>query len=112
MSGYDESIDENKLEELRGILEEDGLQELITDFFELARFDIDKLESAARQEINEDIFRASHGLKSSSGNLGFIKLSEMCRHLESQARNNNVTDANQQTQSILDEFNHLKEILA
>jgi HPt (histidine-containing phosphotransfer) domain-containing protein len=111
MTDNNQSIDKAKLDELREILEDEGLQELIADFFELCNSDIQNLKQASLADVTEDIFRISHGLKSSSGNLGFVKMSELCRNLETQARTKELTDAELQTQSIIDEFNHLKELL-
>lgn len=111
MTDNNQSIDKAKLDELRVILEDEGLQELIADFFEICRSDIEDLQQASQRDACEDIFKISHGLKSSSGNLGFMKMSELCRNLEVQARTDKITEADQQAQSILDEFNHLKELL-
>ena len=111
MTHNNHSIDKAKLDELREILEDDGLQELIADFFEICHSDLQSLKQASQGDATEDIFRISHGLKSSSGNLGFIKMSELCRNLETQARTNEIINADQQAQSILEEFNHLKELL-
>ncbi len=111
MTDNNQSIDNAKLDELRKILEDEGLQELITDFFEICNSDIQDLKQASLTDATEEIFRISHGLKSSSGNLGFIKMSELCCNLEKQARNKVITNVDLQTQAIIEEFNHLKELL-
>ena len=111
MTESQESVDNAKQDELREILEEEGLQELIADFFELASTDVTSLLSAVNNSETENIFRISHGLKSSSGNLGFMKMSELCRKLEVQARNDELADARSQASNISEEFNHLKRLL-
>lgn len=111
MSDHNTSIDDDKINELREILDEDELQELIADFFDICSTDMENLNAAVNGNSVDNIYRISHGLKSSSGNLGFSKMSCLCRDLELQARNDEIVDADVQVQSILDEFNHLKNIL-
>lgn len=105
-----QSVDNEKLDELRGILDDADVNDLISDFFEFCETDISSLRDASYKNLVDDIFRVSHGLKSSSGSLGFIKIAELCRILESQARSNELQDAVSQAENIEAEFNNLKSM--
>ena len=54
---------------------------------------------------------AAHTLKSSSANVGAMKLHELCKELESQARNQHTDDAAERIAGIEQEFLAAQEVL-
>lgn len=99
-------IDEDKLNELKEILEE-GFADVLGEFFAYSKTELVRLQDAIHNESTDDIFMISHSLKSSSGNFGFLRMFELCRELELQARQNRVEDANGQYGMIKDELDRL-----
>lgn len=104
------SIDQRKVDELREIIEE-GLDELIDDFLEHTPAELDKIQQAVDADDIDQIYRLTHTLKSSSGNIGMALLSELCRLMEYQARHGELKDAMKQVDGMRDEFDNLRRLL-
>ena len=87
-----ELIDLETINTLKDMLE-DGIFELFDEFIADGPQALEKLESAISQMNSKEIGNAAHYLKGSAGNIGAIALSDACRELESQARNDVINDA-------------------
>jgi HPt (histidine-containing phosphotransfer) domain-containing protein len=105
------SIAQTRIDELRALLGDD-VKLLIDEFFSVSDPEIEQLGKAIKEENTESIYKLCHSLKSSSGNLGFLRLHEQCKQLELQARTNQAIDADKQFTSIMTEYESLKEQLS
>ena len=86
VSGVSEQdIDMDVLYQLREILG-DEVDVLMAEFFDTAPQSIGKFAAALEAGNLVEAGSIVHSLKSSSGNLGFIKLSMLCRAAEEQSR--------------------------
>ncbi len=80
-------IDHSVFNEVCDLFESrDDFNQLIYEFKDEAYINIRKLADAASSADLVTINKISHALKSSSGNLGFIKLSQCAATLETMAR--------------------------
>ena len=104
------SIDQEKVDELRDIIEE-GLDELIDDFLDHTPAELRKIQQAIEDNDQDQIYRLTHTLKSSSGNIGMALLSDYCKTMEYQARNGELKDAAGQLRAMYDEYEHLRALL-
>lgn len=104
------SIDQARIEELSGLLG-DTVQELIDEFLTACTQELEQLERAIDGGQNDRIFALCHDLKSTAGNLGFLRLHEQCKQLELQARANQLVDAAGQYSAIKAELESLKKQL-
>ena len=94
-----ELIDQETINALKDMLE-DGIFELFDEFIADGPQALGKLESAVSQMNNQEIGNAAHYLKGSAGNIGAIALSNACKELELQARNDEINDATAQIDNI------------
>ncbi|TFG92547.1 MAG: sensor histidine kinase, partial [Syntrophobacterales bacterium] len=72
---------------------------------------ISQLKEALSVSDREVLQRSAHSLKSSSANVGALRLSEMSRELEMNCKNNSLEDAARLVASIGTEFMKAKESL-
>jgi len=68
----------NSMKEILG----DELEEIFIEFNEEIPRYFDQLTTYSEQKKAQELMELSHNVKSSSGNLGFLKLSEICRKIE------------------------------
>jgi HPt (histidine-containing phosphotransfer) domain-containing protein len=104
------SIDLTTLNELKEIMADD-FAELITVFISDSQIQLDDLTTAIAVLDAQDIKRIAHTLKGSSANLGIENLSGMCKKLELNAAQNNLSDANDLLKMISNEYNDVKIVL-
>jgi HPt (histidine-containing phosphotransfer) domain-containing protein len=101
------------MDELIDIATYDGMKELLEDefpafldmFFSENQEALDKIKAGLESNDADAIRAAAHNLKSSSGYIGAIKLSELARDIETQASTGNVdsiSDMFAESQSIFD----------
>lgn len=101
--GNHSSIDLDKINDLKTILGGE-LAEIMNDFRTILPQILASMEKAVSQNDIERLFQDAHELKSSSGNIGFSRISELCAVLEHQARNNEVIEPAKQIAIIRDEY--------
>jgi signal transduction histidine kinase/DNA-binding response OmpR family regulator/HPt (histidine-containing phosphotransfer) domain-containing protein len=101
------SLDRGVLGKMR-LLERDGAAGLVARLIELYLQGTPALVERMRQAIaaadDETLRAAAHSLKSSSANVGAMKMHDLCRELESWTRQRRVTDAAGQVAAIEQEF--------
>ena len=83
-------LDLEVLNELVDIMGDD-MAMLLNSYFSDSQSKLDELAKMNWKTEQEPIFRMVHALKGSSRNLGVIGFSDMCDHIESQARANQLT---------------------
>lgn len=96
-------VDAEKINELKEILGED-LREIIEEFTRIVPDALGKIAVALQCGDSNQVFIEAHTLKSSSGNLGLTRFSQLCAILESQARENNMQSPEIQLQQLNEEF--------
>lgn len=76
----------DKLRELGRRTGKDIFRRLVEVFLEQSRERIDTLRNASRQGDHQGVHEAVHSLKGTSGNLGALRLSRLCRQVEQRLR--------------------------
>lgn len=110
MSDGDGVLDLVALDELRDILEE-GLDELIDEYFDDTRQQLLSLRSAVDTGDLDAINSISHTLKGSSGNLGISSVYEICAVLEQEAKAGVMVDAKVSLRTLETTFDKAKSAL-
>ena len=101
------------MEELLDTVTYDGLKELLEDefpsflemFFSENQEALEKIKSGLENDDAPTISAAAHNLKSSSGYIGAVKLSDLARDMEKQARTGsieNISEMFTESQKIMD----------
>ena len=90
---------------------EDELASLVEEFIQDSSDKIEELKEHAKNNDAEKIFSTAHSLKSSSANLGALKMSEICKSLEMEARNGNTEGAVEQVSSLEEMYKGTSEEL-
>ena len=72
--------------ELKDVLGAQDIAAVLRTFLADTRQRIDVLEAASRRADNKMIVQEAHALKSSAASLGFMRLSQLARHLEAAAK--------------------------
>ena len=108
------SIDQDVLEKIRA-LERNGAPNLVARLVGLYLKGtpplIEQMKKACVDADCGALRMAAHTLKSSSANVGAMKLHELCKELESQARNQHTDDAAERIAGIEQEFLAAQEVL-
>ncbi|OQW94371.1 MAG: hypothetical protein BWK79_06175, partial [Beggiatoa sp. IS2] len=73
---------------------------------------IETLKQAIQEDQAETIFKVAHSLKSCSASLGAQTLADLCRTLEQQARNSDLTNSHTLFQQLEAEYHQLIKILS
>jgi HPt (histidine-containing phosphotransfer) domain-containing protein len=113
-AALDEVIDQGVLAGLRELQQEgepDLLDELIGAFLEDAPTRLAALREAATQEKAEDLGRAAHALKGSSGSLGAKRMVPICEELEALGRKGDLAHASGLLTRLEAEFERVREAL-
>jgi HPt (histidine-containing phosphotransfer) domain-containing protein len=108
-------IDMRVIEHLQEVLGSDSqaqLAELITIFLSHTGHFFSELEQASSQGRLDTLQHIAHTLKSSSANLGAIRLSRLCRELELVCKSNDVAGAASSVAYICEELRLVHEALA
>ena len=87
------------------------LGELIDAYLPDAASIVTALEAAAASASVDDLVRPAHTLKSNSANLGALRLAELCRELEAEARSGAVDDPAVRVAAIRDELARVEPAL-
>ncbi len=101
------AVDAEVLAELGEVLG-DGLDEVVETYLEDAPEQVASLLQAARQDDAEAMARVSHALKSSSGNLGAMRLCGLCAELERRCREGSLADPRADAGRICEEFDRVR----
>ncbi|MCK5070325.1 MAG: response regulator [Desulfocapsa sp.] len=107
-------IDQNALSALRNLQmpgKPDILKRVINAYLSSTAPLIETLKEAQPVEDIEEVQNSAHTLKSSSANVGAMKLSELCKCLEMNCRNNTLDDVIPLISSIESEFILVNEAL-
>jgi len=94
-----------------GEIMEDELPSLVMDFISDADEKIELLKKHVKLNDAENIFSVSHSLKSSSANLGAVKMSKICETIETDSRNGNTERAPELIDNLTEVFHHSSEEL-
>lgn len=108
-------IDMRVIEHLQGILGSESqaqLAELITIFLSHTGHFFGELEQASSDGRMDTLQHIAHTLKSSSANLGAIRLSRLCRELELACRNNDPAGSASSVAHVCEELRLVHEALA
>lgn len=90
-------------------LEEDEFMELVELFIKTADDDIQKIKTAWAHGNAEKVAEAAHSLKGSSGNLGFLNISEVARDAEKRGKENDINKLERLTDSLEQMLSEIKE---
>ena len=81
------------------------LQRVVTLYFENSKPAMDKFRSAVAQKDIDSIRTIAHSLKSSSANVGAIRLAGCCRTVENKAREQDIDKIDEHLLQIEAEYN-------
>ena len=101
------TLDRSAIDELRELVDEDTpdfLTDLLDSFLTDARQYLAALESSNQAGDTAGVMAASHTLKSSSANLGAMKLSEFCSQIEAISRMHSLSGVPPLIQAAQNEF--------
>lgn len=107
-------IDQKVLDGLRDLQIEgqpDILTKVISAYLDSTDSIFNDLKEAVAGNNLEKLYMASHGFKSSSANVGALKLSEMCKELEMTCKRKTLTNGAEMLSKITSEFVQVKEAL-
>jgi len=96
-------IDAQVVQELREVME-DGFQGLVQTYLDNTPQLLQELDQAASRSQVDALVIPAHSLKSSSANLGAIRLSELARRVETAAREGRLEDALAAQQQVRETF--------
>ncbi|MBL3528589.1 MAG: diguanylate cyclase [gamma proteobacterium endosymbiont of Lamellibrachia anaximandri] len=109
-----ESLDAEKLLILKNNfqgLRVGRLTQLIHTYLSSAETLLEKMEQTFDRRDARALFQLAHSLKSSSANLTALRLSNLCRNLEKEARDGKVLEGEKQLRAIRDEFSRVSQAL-
>ena len=114
-SGHEDSpVDMRALDNIRALQSDEG-PDLLAQVIELYLNDVPRqlqsLEQAVATFEASSVQKISHSLKSSSANLGAVKLAELFKGLEQQAKDNVLKNTPRQLATIENEFQQVQSIL-
>ena len=104
----DEPLDAKILENIRSLQRSGApnmLQRVVTLYFENSKPAMDKFRSAVAQKDIDSIRTIAHSLKSSSANVGAIRLAGCCRTVENKAREQDIDKIDEHLLQIEAEYN-------
>lgn len=78
-------LDQQALQELKGIMGDD-FPLLIHTFITDSHQRLDAIRTALDKQDSDGLRRAAHSFKGSSGNLGALQVTDLCRQLEERGR--------------------------
>jgi histidine phosphotransfer protein HptB len=97
-----DALDISALQALRESTGDDSefLAELVTTFLDESPGQLAELEHAAAAGNADDLRRGAHTLKSNGATFGIVRLTEVCRELESRAGDGNLSGADELVSAI------------
>lgn len=103
-------LDEATLTELEALLEDD-FADLIETYLSDARVRYDVLAQTIASTVPDDIRQAAHSFKGSSLNIGAIRLSDLCKRVEDDARNGRTSSARDLLREIESELETVDKLM-
>ncbi len=85
--------------------------DIVTLFVTTAESDIEKIRKGVLHKDALSVSEAAHSLKGSSGNLGFLQMSDVALTAEKKASENNLTGFEDMTRILTDHLNEIKTLL-
>ena len=110
MSVASQHLNSDTILELRAVMG-DEFANLLRTFATDSIMRIEHIERAAAQADADALRRAAHSFKGSSGNMGALKLSELCKHIEEFARDGELAQCTPLIAEVRDEFVHIQREL-
>ena len=107
----DPTLDEEVIEDLRDFME-DEFGDLIQKFIEDTNIRISQISEAIDKTNTDEMKKAAHALKSSSGNIGAIKLSCFAEEFERLGFEDSIGNALDLINQARKEFSEVKKILS
>ena len=107
-------IDKNVFDTLKELQiegEPDFLERLIRTYLDSSAPLVEKLESASFRNDLEDLRQIAHRMKSSSANVGAVKLADICQNLELNCANTPGEETKSIISTIVSEFEKVKQAL-
>ena len=114
MNESSERIDFAVLSSIRMLRREgkpDPLEKIVTLFGEHSLRLLESMKNAVSQGEAQLVRETAHSLKSSSGNVGAVKLSSLCKEMEEAGRKANIDAAMGLLPQIQEEYERAKEAL-
>lgn len=111
MSNETPVLDPSALDALRDILDDSDLAEIIHEYRDFSRQTLIQLNRAAERRDTYGIAMLSHSLKSSSHQLGAMRVGEECRRLEQSCIDNDAINLEQKIDRISKELEEVLERL-
>ena len=107
-------LDQRMLDNIRA-LQQDGAPDMLRKVIEIYFDSADQLVKELGEGVNnsdaEQIRKAAHTLKSSSANVGAVKLAAICKELELMARNNSLGNVKDSFGQIIPEYKRAVDAL-
>lgn len=103
-------LDSQLVLELKQLLGDD-FPDLVETFLKDSALRIEELELTIESTVAEDVRYAAHSFKGSSLNLGALRLSELCRHLEDMALQGRLYRSNECLERIKVEYSQVADEL-
>ncbi len=92
-------------------LEQDEYMELLELFIDRGMSDLDRLETAARDEDAEGAVHAAHSIKGAAGNLGLTAFYERFKKIEEDARKGRIGGIMESSQRLRKELDQMAAIV-
>jgi HPt (histidine-containing phosphotransfer) domain-containing protein len=92
-------------------LERDEFIELVQLFITTTSDDLNKIRIAFENKDENSVARAAHSIKGSSGNLGFIELSDIAKKTEALASNNKLDEVAETFETMQIKLDEISELL-
>jgi HPt (histidine-containing phosphotransfer) domain-containing protein len=99
-----------KISERYGLNEEDII-EIIVLFFESFDEDLTEIKQAYDTGGMDEFIRLTHGIKGAAASIGLDEVADIARDLESQGRDNEVSNFSANIDNLIDEVNDCRQLL-
>lgn len=100
-------LDRETLYELKEVMEDEFVT-LIDTYLDDSSHRIGTLQEALLKENFDELCKAAHSFKGSSGNIGALYLAELCRQLEEQSKSEEIPLIRATVVQINEEFEQVK----
>nr|MBP7323686.1 response regulator [Deltaproteobacteria bacterium] len=100
-------LDRSALDKIRALQRKgapDIVARVVNQYLEHTPKLLEALRTAALQRDANELRNSAHSLKSSSANIGALKLAELCREIERQAKDNTFTAISEHVDQVIQEY--------
>lgn len=105
------AVDQEHLAMLKEIMDDEFLV-LLDTYLTDSDMRLEVLHDTLRSDDTDAFFKAAHSFKGSSGNIGAMKLSELCKHAEKKGREGDLSGMQDHLTDIEAEFERVKQVIA